>query len=593
MKKYLLKLSRTQQRGFNKPIYGYDIETYTKKNKFYCGSIYGDNFKETYFSKDDVINALHHPRFRNSYIAATNLSFDFMGTFYKKPAEYGFNLLFRGSELITAKSYLRDRKFYRHRKEAGTGNMITFIDTRNYAALSVENLGKLLGSSKLKKPACLGRIPDNIKEKEEIVTYNLRDAEISQKAIKFFYQSFINLGATPKPTIAATSMSLYKNKYLHNDYFVHKVPDLQEQFKSYYGGRCEAFSRGMIRNYNYYDFNSLYPFVMTKDYPDPNTMRLTYKNHIGYIKEYEGISEVEISCPYMKYPLLPYRTDTKLLFPIGRWRASYTHIELRKALKLGYKIHNVYKTYYFKATIAPFRDFVNDLYSLRLRYKRDKNPMQYVVKIMLNSLYGKFGQRFWDRDNWQPFNLTLEELQKLDSFERFGNYIRTVMKQTIPASFCFPIWASYITSYARLHLYDSIIRSEPVYCDTDSLLTKYEFSDSNRLGELKIENSVKYGYIVKPKFYALINDDGEQTAKIKIKGLGTRLSLTQFYEFLENPQKSYDKFVKFKEVMRRNLLPNEIIDMTKHMDLEDNKRVWDNNFNPSVLEGSEPIKIDT
>ena len=206
------------------------------------------------------------------------------------------------------------------------------------------------------------------------------------------------------------------------------------------------------------------------------------------------------------------------------------------------------------------------------------------------SLYGKFGQRFWDRDNWQPFNLTLDELHQLDNFERFGNYIRIVKKQTKPANFCFPIWASYITSYARLHLYDSIIKANPVYCDTDSLLTKKVFDDSNKLGELKLESSVKRGYIVKPKFYAIINDD--DFAMIKIKGLGTRLTLDEFMAFLDNPEKSYDKFVKFKEAMRRNLLPNEIIDMTKHMKLEDEKRVWHGKFNPSLLEGSEPIEID-
>lgn len=589
-KRYILKLSRTQQRGFNKPIYGYDIETYDDNKKFYCGSIFGKDYQKTFFNKDDVIKELHHKRFRNSYIAATNLSFDFMGTFYNKSAEMGFNLLFRGSELIIAKTYTRKGKFYRFRKEAGVGHSITFIDTRNYAALSVEKLGEILKHKKFDTPIFIGKKPRNQIEKDMLVNYNMRDAEISQKSIDFFYKSFINLGATPKPTIAATSMSLFKNKYLYSDYFVHEPSLLLEQFKSYYGGRCEAFGRGLIRNYKYYDFNSLYPFVMTKKFPDPNTLRITYKNDINYIKEYEGISDVEIECPNMQYPLLAFRTDVKLLFPIGKFRAFYTHVELRKAIKLGYKIIHIHKMYYFKATIEPFKEFVIDLYELRLKYKKEKNPMEYIVKIMLNSLYGKFGQRFWDRDNWQPFNLTLEELHKLDSFERFGNYIRTVMKQTRPANFCFPIWASYITAYARLHLYDYIKKSKAVYCDTDSLLTKKDFGDSNKLGELKLENSVRYGYIVKPKFYALINDHGDEI--VKIKGLGVRLTLGQFKDFLYNPKKAYKKFVKFKEAMRRDLLPNEIIDMTKNMKLEDEKRIWDNKFEPNEYEPSKPINMN-
>lgn len=595
---YILKLSKTQQRGFNKPIFGYDIETYSRKNKFYCASLYAKykypdwdykNYK-TFFSKRDIIEEFKTSKFRNSFIAATNLQFDFIGTFFKEPEELGFNMLFRGSELIIAKAYINNKIFKPRRKDFSTAHSLTFIDTRNYAMLSVEKLGKILTLPKLIKPKSLGKIPQTEKEKQELVTYNIRDSEISQKAIEFFYKSFINFGATPKSTIAATSMSLFKNKYLHTDYFVHPVDTLLGQFKSYYGGRCEAFSRGLIKNYNYFDVNSLYPFCMTKEFPDPNTLRITYKNDISYIKDYDGISDVDIEAPYLKYPLLPVRTETKLYFPVGTWRASYTHIELRKALELGYKIKKIHKMYYFTKNISPFKEFVTDLYYLRLKYQEENNPMEYVLKILLNSFYGKLGQRFWDRDNWQPFNLTLEELNKLDSFERFGNYIRTVKKLTRPANFCFPIWASYVTSYARLHLYDFIVRSNPIYCDTDSLITRKDFGDSKKLGELKLEFPIKYGFIVKPKFYAILNKNNDEI--VKIKGMGTRLTLKEFEAFLKHPTKTYDKFVKFKEAMRRKLDPNEIIEMSKEMKLEDNKRLWKNAFDPYKFESSEPVSME-
>lgn len=590
MDHYINKLSRTRQRGFNKPIFGYDIETYSNKNKFYCASIFGNNFQKTLFSKRDVIKEFSHNRFRDSYIAATNLQFDFIGTFFDQPEELGFNMLFRGSELITSKSYTKNGKFYKNRTLSKGGHGLTFIDTRNYAMLSVEKLGKILNLEKLKKPAALGKIPENLRQKNELVEYNMRDAEISKKAIDFLYKSFINLGATPKPTIASTAMSLFKNHYVHGDYFVHKTDDLLNQFKSYYGGRCEAFGRGLIKNYKYFDFNSLYPYVMTKRFPDPNTLRHTFKNDISYIYDYEGISEVDIEVDYLKFPLLPLRTKTKLYFPIGNWRGFYTHIELRKAIELGYRITKIHRIYYFKANFFPFREYINDLYSLRVKYIKEKNPMEYVIKILMNATYGKFGQRFWDRDNWTPFNLTLEELHKLDSFERFGNYIRTVKKQTRPANFCFPIWASYITAYARLHLYERIIQSNPVYCDTDSLMTKKDFGDSNKLGELKLEMPIKYAFIVKPKFYAMVNQDDEEI--VKIKGMGTRLSLEQFEEFLYNPVKAYKKFLKFKEAMRRGMIPNEIIDMSKQMSLIDDKRVWNNEFDPYKFEAGEPMIIN-
>ena len=94
---------------------------------------------------------------------------------------------------------------------------------------------------------------------------------------------------------------------------------------------------------DYYDYNSLYPSVMLNSYPDPNTLNVTYKNETSYIESFDGISEVEIYSPKVKYPLLPYRTEDKLLFPYGTFRGYYTHIELREAMLLGYVIKKVFR----------------------------------------------------------------------------------------------------------------------------------------------------------------------------------------------------------------------------------------------------------
>jgi hypothetical protein len=43
----------------------------------------------------------------------------------------------------------------------------------------------------------------------------------------------------------------------------------------------------------------------------------------------------------------------------------------------------IWKTKYFK-------DFVDTLYNLRLQYPKT-NPLNYIAKIILNSVFGKFG----------------------------------------------------------------------------------------------------------------------------------------------------------------------------------------------------------
>lgn len=583
----------TKIKSFNKNIFGFDIETYSKKNKFYCASIYHPDPKlcQYFDDKRELIEHFKLKRYKDSFITATNLAFDFMGTFHKQPEELEFNMLWRGSSMLFAKTFSKDKKFMR--KKVNNAIPVTFIDTMNYANLSVEKLGKIIGYNKLGKPSFLGRIPNNQEEIDELKFYNMQDSKISCEGLRFLFDSFSKIGATPKTTIASTSMSLYKNKYLGDkEYYRHPVDVLDKIFKGYYGGRTEVFSRGKIKNYNYYDVNSLYPFVMSKfEYPNPNTMRHTGQNTVKYINNFEGMSLVKIninSLPDNHQPLLPLHFDNKLLFPMGTFISWQTHTELRKAQLLGYNILKVYDTIYYKETCSPFIDFVNDMYEIRNELKLKKDPMEYVVKILMNSLYGKFGQKFRDKDNWIPIP-DYDELMKLKEFQPFGDYIRVKKAFTPPTSFCVPIWASYVTSYARQHLYDLISLSNPVYVDTDSIITKKYFEDSKKLGKLKLEYKVHDGLIVKPKMYAI---KGERYQLAKLKGLGKKINFHEFTQLLQNPKIAYNKFTKFKEAMRRGLDVNEILEVFKEFSLEDTKRDWyGQTFNIDELQPSKPIVL--
>lgn len=595
MGKPTFALRPTSLKPLKKPVFGFDIETYNKNKSFYCASLYGDNFQKTFFSKRDIIDFIksHSKLFRSSIIAATNLSFDFMGTFYNEPEIKKVSWLWRNSDLIIASLYFHNGDFIsrKERKRLGIrhSHKVSFIDTFNYAALSVEKQGQILGIPKLEKPSCLGRLPKDDIERDYLLRYNMRDSEISQKFIKFLYKSFHDLGATPKLTLASTSMSLFKNKYLKETYYRHSINDLIEQFKGYYGGRCEAIGRGYIEGYEYYDFNSLYPFCMTKIFPHPNTLRTTRKPQMSYIRDYEGLSEVTVEAPYMDYPLLPYRHDNKLLFPTGEFRATYTNLELRKALDLGYSIKTIHKIHYFNKECEPFRDFVNDLYRKRKEFKELGNPMEYVVKICMNSLYGKFGQKFQDRDNWIPIPETLEDMDKLIHYERVGQFLRIKKGTEEPKAYCIPAFASYVTAYARLHLYDSIIKTKPIYYDTDSLFTKIKLEESSSLGALKREYGIREGIVVKPKFYGFIDTSGNE--RIVLKGFHKLQTFDKFLSILHKPKAKMIKFVRFKESQRRNLLPNELLEIEKNFTLEDTKRVWPELFNLELFQSSKPRYI--
>ena len=567
-------------------VYGYDIETCNNNQDYVLGCLYG-NEKKFFYSKKQFIKEVSKNKYAGCYIACTNLGFDFLGTFHGEKEELQFNTLFRGSSLILAETYIINNKFSKIPPKTGKRQKLYFIDTMNYAPMSVEKMGKILGVPKIDKPIFLGERPKNSEDWDLMRHYNARDSKISKEFIDFLFNGFVKLGAEPKKTIASTGMDLFKRKYLNDVYYTHTSDILVEQFLGYYGAMVQAFKRGLIEDYNYYDYNSLYPDVMRNEYPDPNSLRVTFKNTNFYINTYHGMSKVEIYCPDIDKPLLPYRHDKKLLFPTGTFTGYYTHIELREAHKLGYVIKKVYKTFYYKKCCKPFKDYVTDLYCLRKKYKDNNDNMEIVVKLLMNSLYGKFGQKFENRDNWISAP-TMEQLNKCNFVERFGEYFR--IKQTSrPSAFCIPIWASYITAYARIKLYDIIKHDDVVYCDTDSVITKKSYKSSKELGKLKLELRVMNGYIVRPKFYSLIGYNDERI--VKIKGLGKKIHIYEFKDIMINGKAKYKKFVKFKEHMRRNIPLNGIMDIEKNFSTEDNKREWLSDFSIMSMQSSVPLCI--
>jgi intein/homing endonuclease len=123
------------------------------------------------------------------------------------------------------------------------------------------------------------------------------------------------------------------------------------------------------------------------------------------------------------------------------------------------------------------------------------------------------------------------------------------------------------------YVYDfSIDKYEKFYANnilchnTDCLFTKYEVPSSSKLGEFKLEKEVKRAVLVKPKFYMI-------DEKTKVKGIN-RMNVKMFQDLLMKRKISYDKFTKFKESVRQNILPNTKVDAVKQLDLEDTKREW-------------------
>lgn len=603
-KKSNSKLSKWQPKTFSpkKPTkkkypnwIGFDIETYGNKNKFLlCAFVdYKRGLKTVCHSIEEVRNFLnnHNLKKQNYKIVATNLAFDFLGTF-------GFN----NDEISFIE---KDGKFYKatYYQHKNKFKSIHFHDTLNYHPVSVEQLGEDLKLAKLKEPKAFKRIPKNKTEEEELIKYCIRDAEISCKFMYLYTDYCKKRGINPKITIASTAMEDFKTNYLKEEIKLEPEKHREVAFKGYCGGRTEPFRRGLFKNIAVYDFNSLYPSVMKeKQFPNPKSSKYTRRIQKEHIKKYEGVVYAKVYQPETFIPILPKRIEDengktkKLLFPTGVFWGYFTFAEIREAQKhTNLKILKLMEGVYYTQTKDYFSKYVTDKYKERMRLKKEGNSMQLMSKLMSNSLYGKFGEKY--KENSKIIHedkigkKIIESYISIVQTEQKG-YYRVIMEGVVKEH-SFPIWSAYIASYARIKLHRAMRKHQNslLYCDTDSIFIsdKEKVKTSDKLGDLGFEYKTKKCLIVRPKVYAV-------DTKIKAKGVQKKLAWNEFVKLLSGTRIKEIKFAKLRTVInakahhkKGKLTINEIYTQQKQIDPEDTKREWGKPFKITEQQTSKPL----
>lgn len=583
---------------------GFDVETYInsdKENIFYLGGLYYYNMSglevyEYFYDRESMIKRLTSYGFRSKYIVATNLTFDFLTLFSDTKYFNDCDILWRDSDILAVTFK------YRVGREV---KRLKFIDTLNYAPFSVKKLGEILGVEKLESPEYLGeRKPKSVIEEEYMKAYNKRDAKISCDFMYFLQKGVNEIGGTVKLTIASTSLDTFRRGFqkqtLVKEEDVLGVEGVKDFiFKGYYGGRTEAFMRGEFNNddingnFKLYDVNSLYPYVMLdKKLPFPNSVFIPSKPTFENILYNEGVSKVKVTTPDdMYYPILPLRINGKLKFPIGTFTAVYNHNELRYAIENGYRVDYVYSQVCYNSTFKPFKDYIRYLYNNRLEYKQKGSSYEIVNKLLMNSLYGKFAQRYVYRyDIFELDKLQQKEFEKAlfedDTVEIKNGYAYRREVEEFNGVFSFPILSSYITSYARIHLHQYLSKYNGIYCDTDSIITNQEVPESSKLGGMKKEADIEYINIVRPKFYTISTKEKDIT---KIKGV-KYASREDFDNILKGNAIERKKFSKLKESIIQGVSPLTLISVEKRMSLEDDKREWNGIHSKPIYVCEEDIK---
>jgi hypothetical protein len=459
----------------------------------------------------------HHclPRIR-ILVISHNLPFD-MGVVK------GFAELDKRGFIPSKMIYEPRRNIWHFRKNTTS---LLFLDNLNYFSTSLEKLGESVGLPKLPQP------PFSASD-EEWKVYCQRDVEI----LYYTWQCWLNflsefdLGSFGY-TLASQALNAFRHRFMKYDVYIHnskKAIELERE--SYRGGRVECFYLGELPKKDYYllDVNSMYA-SMLKSYSYPCNLISTGKScSIDFIKtlltEKSVIAQVEVDTPE---PCFGIKYKNKLIFPIGKFMATLNTPELKYGIDKGYITKVRAFAVYDHAPL--FNDYVDFFYSKRVEFKEQGNEVyQYLCKLILNSLYGKFGQQI---EEWKPIGY--DETRIYDYWTEWDVHTKTLhtfrclnhmVEEKIGSSEGFNSLVALpaeATAYARMYLWQLMVaagREHVFYCDTDSLIVDKFGLDNLKsfinplvLGQLKIEDKARKLIIYGLKDYRF-------GSKVVIKGI--------------------------------------------------------------------------
>jgi hypothetical protein len=368
-----------------------------------------------------------------------------------------------------------------------------------------------------------------LKDPDTVIEYLEHDCIGLYEVLDKFKKEILNIGGDLGLTIASTSLKTFTRSYQKKPFFMCSKTMNDELRNAYFGGRTEIFRMiAPVKDdyYYYYDINSLYPFVMKK-YPYPISRPIVINNPDTLIyMENDGITNAKVNAPTDLYiPVLPakikLKSDNKLMFVVGEFSGWWDNHLLRKAREIGYTIDPI-KSYIFESDYI-FKEFVDDFYKIK-QNAESGTPMYLIAKLLMNSLYGKYGQRQISESMIKDPDPDKEKYTIKD-FDIETGWAR--VEEEGKGKAYLPQIAIHVTAMAQLWLYESLEKIvdkgyKLFYCDTDSITTDYGgFDDSKMLGEWKLEKRISSGYFVLPKTYKLIDDKGK--TELRAKGYNRRL----------------------------------------------------------------------
>ena len=567
---------------FNVPCLAFDTETLDG----YCLLLACSDKSYVLFDRIDrsnvyeILNFLTKSKYKKTLNFFYNVDYDVSAIIKYLPAKNVRELmLFNTTEYDDFQLTYVPRKVFAVKKRK---TKFYYYDLWQFYHVSLDKAAQLYLGGKHKDPIDREKLGTSKKYWEEnlhdIVKYCIKDcvltaelAEIMQKKLNAIGLSF------DKPYSTGTISIRYASEFYDFPVFKPTQYNLYA-YLSYFGGRFEVIQKGYFDYVHVSDINSAYPYQISKliDVSKGEWIKVSDLDENADVAFYKIVIEKTDDNPIQPFSFrnsgglvyypqfkgcLHYTTQDELLFALNN-----TDTEIKVVDGYAFYAHEI---------VHPFEK-IKEIYEERKRIKNKDQVLQLVLKIIMNSLYGKFAEKTKqiyesDIDNATDFYVNDGKIIPVTQFLKPGRIFN-------------PVYASLITARTRVMLLEQAYKKPDhvVAMFTDSILSTKKFiEESKELGGWDSEGEGE-ALIVGCGVYTIRN---EEKTKTRLRGihLTNSIDLIQIAERYPNKREielSWKKTIKPKEALNfvnKYTLDdiNYIINYAKKIDARmDRKRKW-------------------
>jgi hypothetical protein len=457
---------------------------------------------------------------------------------------------------------------------------------------------------------------------QESIKYCKLDCQVLHEILTKFNELIFNefkINIHSVLTLPALAMKIYKTHYMPENTIYQILGKAENNIRESYSGARRACAvdvyiphnrigdfftkvKGLFINLFYYDVNSLYPFIMAF-YDMPIGKPIAFEGDIRRVDHNAfGFFYCKITSPeFLKHPLLQRRIKTsngmRTIAGLGSWIGWISSVEMDNAMKYGYTFEIMNGYQFDKGNI--FKEYVLKMYNLRQQYDKT-HAMNLIAKLLMNSLYGKFGMKLESTEiSMYDTSRDEGELSLRNDIKSYGEAIQDyinidkifyliIRKSIIPVQYNNELdmyhgqdiniaIASAITAGARVHM--SYFKNNPdfnlYYSDTDSAVIDKPLPShmiGNKLGQMKLEHNINRAVFLAPKVYGLVDKDGNEIIKVKgvTQEIASELTLNDLELLLvKDSSKEFTQTKWYKKVIEGEI---SICDIIYTLKITSNKR---------------------